>query len=563
MSNVAGSSDASDGAPVAQHGAGQRRPRTLRTEGPLCVCVCVCILVASAAGRWVGLRSGGGSESSAPPADVVVGIALVVSWVLSRQAEGRDSCEGRRLMRAEALRNARGARACYGFVESPVVEVAKLQRPQLRAGRSPGDLFKSLGDQSVRLAKAGAAMADAPMPFSQALAQWRATCRSLHVVALELCPAVAENIVNGLWSVANVVAITQRVNRQLLLNPKWPSADRLRAFSQATAGESSQAAAPSASVPLYARYMHDPHLVIDWLSASLYIKDQKETAEAGASFCRILSRSTGIDEATLVQEMPVVNMETLRLSRVRADVVTMMLWRRVFAQTLAPSDVGNVNVFLFADASPQWRGVETFCASFDLVVSDIAHRRLMPLITLSRDMLDTTGKLLGLLWQLWLCAGPLYKVFRALCRRVRTITSDLGVERKLVDSINVTREFFTFVGHRSKWRASDLDDGVGGEDYYMFPRAVCIAGWRHMMDGLVKTGLTSLSWFPHWLDLCKGLVRFLRARANIDLIIRDFKKRKLHGMAELLARMSLVNFAAWRWNTLCDVCRALQPITRR
>lgn len=122
MSNVAGSSDASDGAPVAQHGAGQRRSRTLRTEWSLCVC----ILVASAAGRWVGLLSGGGSESSAPPADVVVGIALVVSWVLSRQAEGCDSCEGRRLMRAEALRNARGARACYGFVESPVVEVAKL-----------------------------------------------------------------------------------------------------------------------------------------------------------------------------------------------------------------------------------------------------------------------------------------------------------------------------------------------------------------------------------------------------------------------------------------------------
>ena len=47
---------------------------------------------------------------------------------------------------------------------------------------------------------------------------------------------------------------------------------------------------------------------------------------------------------------------------------------------------------------------------------------------------------------------------------------------------------------------------------------------------------------------------------HIDVVARDFRKRGLDGLADLIKQSHFVNFAAWRWNTLCDVCRSLKPI---
>ena len=78
-------------------------------------------------------------------------------------------------------------------------------------------------------------------------------------------------------------------------------------------------------------------------------------------------------------------------------------------------------------------------------------------------------------WQIWLaCGGPLYEVFRAFCRRVRSITTDMGVEHRIVSFANVSQDVFRCIDPRAR----EHPDG----DTHLFPRAICIPGWNaHMI----------------------------------------------------------------------------------
>lgn len=281
--------------------------------------------------------------------------------------------------------------------------------------------------------------------LGEPLARWRMSAGDgVSVVQAVLAPTAARRVARGVWDCLNVVAITARINRRLLLIPERPTALRLKNFADcapATPTSSNIAEAAAAAddlegCPAWPKHMHHPSLVLEWLTSSSFVRDQRKTEEAAKSLCRILERSTRIPKEVPAKDMPKVNNETLRLARAWAGVFVMMLWRLAFAETFQSEDLSKVHIFLFSGASPQWRGVEVFCSSFDLVKGDRVQRRLMPFVCLSRNMLNCAGKTVALMWQLWLLLGPNYRMFRAACRRVRAVTSDLGVEKNIVESVN-------------------------------------------------------------------------------------------------------------------------------
>ena len=86
-------------------------------------------------------------------------------------------------------------------------------------------------------------------------------------------------------------------------------------------------------------------------------------------------------------------------------------------------------LYLFADASPEWRGLNMYAATTDIFCDDYHRRLLMPVIALGLGNGDTVGKVAALLWQLWLLFGPRFDIMRQLLSRVRSITSDMGTEK--------------------------------------------------------------------------------------------------------------------------------------
>lgn len=125
-------------------------------------------------------------------------------------------------------------------------------------------------------------------------------------------------------------------------------------------------------------------------------------------------------------------------------------------------------------------------------------------------MADALSKTVALLWQIWLMVGPSFSRVRQFCDRVRSITTDMGVERLIAGQPDCLVEFYEC------WLKARLPADIDRGRKFLFPRAIEVGGWKHLFDNLIVRGLSSLDWFPGWLDKCKALVSFLRTVTVIE-----------------------------------------------
>ena len=239
--------------------------------------------------------------------------------------------------------------------------------------------------------------------------------------------------------------------------------------------------------------------------------------------------------------------DVLRRSRVQLDVVAMLLWRKMWA-TL---DLSTVNIFMYADGSPQWRGSELYAVTIDVVIDTGSDRKIMrrmrPISELGLNALSARGKALATSWMLHLLVGPYPSRFLDVLTRVRSSTSDLGTERKLAHMVDCARDFWAYLG---------LSKDHLSRRTWLFPRAVQTPGWAHVFDNLIRLGLSSLVWFPGFPESLKGMLKLLRDHGGD--ICCELRSLNREAVAQLLESARLPYFAAWRWGTLSDVCKAHQ-----
>ena len=239
-----------------------------------------------------------------------------------------------------------------------------------------------------------------------------------------------------------------------------------------------------------------------------------------------------------------VSYDVLRRTRVQLDVVAMLLWRKMWA-TL---DLSTVNIFMYADGSPQWRGKELYAVTMDVIIDTGSDRKIMrrmfPILELGLNALSARGKALATLWMLHLMVGPYTSRFLDVLTRVRSITTDLGTERKLAHMVDCAPEFWAYLG---------LSKDHLRRRTWLFPRAVQVPGWAHIFDNLIRLGLSSLAWFPGFLESLKGMLKLLRDFGGD--ICCELRSLNRESVAQLLESARLPYFAAWRWGTLSDVCK--------
>ena len=96
------------------------------------------------------------------------------------------------------------------------------------------------------------------------------------------------------------------------------------------------------------------------IEATKYNKNLRSAPESKAAWARVLQR--GMDASARPLDARDINYDTLRLARIRLHAFCCLLWR-VFFHGL---DTDIVDLYLYSDGSPQWRGVEMLASSFDI-----------------------------------------------------------------------------------------------------------------------------------------------------------------------------------------------------
>ena len=176
-------------------------------------------------------------------------------------------------------------------------------------------------------------------------------------------------------------------------------------------------------------------------------------------------------------------------------------------------------------------------------------------MSLERWHLDRAGKLMTLLWQIFLIAGPTFAAMRRFCNRIRSITTDFGVERGLANSADVLDLFYSFIDPKwQPWPELRAPSGL------MFPRCMYMPGWKHLVDNLIQRALNSFRWFASFIGRYKSLIQLLRQTTVISTIAREWRSRNLSGAAAVLEGAAFPSFAAWRWGTLDACCCATASI---
>jgi hypothetical protein len=101
---------------------------------------------------------------------------------------------------------------------------------------------------------------------------------------------------------------------------------------------------------------------IEWVDATRHQKSLRRTPHVKKAWSHLFAK--GRDAARALQAVAGnVAYEQLRLARVRIDITCMVLFREYFRGI--PRD--RLDIYIFTDGSPQWRGLEMIASSFDMV----------------------------------------------------------------------------------------------------------------------------------------------------------------------------------------------------
>ena len=330
-----------------------------------------------------------------------------------------------------ALRQGRDAQQVHGFLQYPVAHFAKLVQPI-----AYGSLHQSLDDMHSMMAMEYDRSTDSyshEAELHTILKAWQLThsLKRFSCVMLQCSQSLSAALLAGL-AIFHAVVLSGRINRKRLLKPSDPSRKtlgRLRGLAATSDGPCHapivrRKPQPSQRLLAYT-VMHKADMLIECLGASKYVKAFGYMWAASKAFSRIFAKS-GKQPAEIPGATAKVDAETLRGARMRLDVVCMSLFRMLWRMLSS-----SVCVFLYLDSSPQAEGVELFAVSFELWALDGSvpfMRRLMPVIRLPRNFWDASGKLVALLWCIWLLVGPRPDDVLRFVMSIRSITTDMGTE---------------------------------------------------------------------------------------------------------------------------------------
>ena len=117
---------------------------------------------------------------------------------------------------------------------------------------------------------------------------------------------------------------------------------------------------------------------------------------------------------------------------------------------------------------------------------------------------SSIDKAVGLSWALWLIAGPSEKTFRLCCSKVLCICTDLGNESNILDQPDIVKAFFRYLND------GQICSSLIDYDAKLFPLGVKIAGFSHILAGLMQYACNTCDQWPRILDSMRSLTSFFK-----------------------------------------------------
>lgn len=238
--------------------------------------------------------------------------------------------------------------------------------------------------------------------------------------------------------------------------------------------------------------------------------------------------------------------------RLRVDAVRNLFDREDHAKEVFAGRVSSR--YIICDASPVGE-VEIFGAACHMRKpgSEAPIRTVLPAATLGHGFTGVLDKAFALCWMIYLCAGSDPLLVRAWLDSTVALVSDLGVEAGLAEVPDIWPVF------EAKLRNEPTPPLEPNS--FLFKRAMYVAGWHHILSGVMKTGSHAIPSWPTILAKLRALTTWFRTagyRETIRLHLETVEPG--HPSSHELKKSFSGNFAKWRWETLVIVLSELQRL---
>lgn len=113
---------------------------------------------------------------------------------------------------------------------------------------------------------------------------------------------------------------------------------------------------------------------------------------------------------------------------------------------------------------------------------------------------------------------------------------------------------------RASFAHLDARHQVAQPQRQLFPRALQIPGWKHIIGNMLQDGLCSMSFFPNWLGKLKSIVWLMRSVSMRAALAKGISDSGFPVVAHMISKVTLPTFAHWRGGTLHACVAALSGI---
>ena len=297
-------------------------------------------------------------------------------------------------------------------------------------------------------------------------------------------------------------------------------------------------------------FMPPPLRIVSFIISTRHLRNLSAAKEAQSD--TIMAAFDDAEIASLSVSPP--SRRFLIKARARFDVV-MMLMRRHALQVRARDIRSSPQWYYMADSSPA-SGFESFSIVENMVDGNESTYRMAPCTFLAVGQLGLKQKVFAFLWALWLEVGPSQALFRWKLSHIVGFTTDRGVEKGIADVCDVLPEFLATLSVECSLSKCS----------HLFPHALWIPGFHHLLDKCAEHVLSALDFWPDFLRRLKQAIKFLRIDAHRQRIARAVLALEVDLDASGLSSKP-PSFANWRWDTMSvvqgwleDNCVALREV---
>ena len=247
------------------------------------------------------------------------------------------------------------------------------------------------------------------------------------------------------------------------------------------------------------------------------------------------------------------NKSDLDRAKAKADVVGMLIERRIFEHEVLQNDIASIHCF--SDGSPVV-GAELQGMIAEIVHHDRSvHKITLPGSTLHYGHGDAINKCMAFLWALFLVIGPIWTLMRIFTDHVESFTTDGGIELGIAQCPDILEAFFAWINGRP---LEDCRILVNPNTRLFFKRCLRIIGWNHTLGGIMKSICKVAPSWPEVLCKIQALCAFLRNDTWREYLAKCVGN-KVPNAKELLKHFTATT-AKWRFETMIIVMCALRPL---